>query len=555
MAATGLALAPAASPGKGGLRIARLALTIGHDGALPPPPVPDAATLAAAIAAATARRHDPGDETLWVVRRLRAAARTDSAEPAAIADALAAALGAQIARLLAGELDDGVCRYRSRAHWLADLIADHARGRARGDWRYRAHADLDALPFALLPRALFSIEAGQAPKVFACLAADHRLAAVITALGPRGAAATLPFLLAPDTGGPPVERQAEALVAMMAQAPPAVAASPDSAALWAIASSQRQDPAPPLPGRATLARALVLRAAPRSRLPAAPAAPAPRAPADVQHGTVAAAAALADTAPSPRAEQPDAAWAPAAIETPFAGIFLLWRSVRALGLDALLADAGPPALLTLAATLAGPERDAAWRDPALHWLTGHCPADAERPLAPPPGLAQALADALARWHAPRPLAPILLPTGSRLRIVADAQSEDWLDIGPPGEIARRWAGRQPAVAAGDAGLRDPARDIAFFGVARRRAARPWALLARAAHADLARRLTGLERSSAAWLWPNVIAGWGRVLPGRRARVWLPSVPLDMVLRVVGIAGSSYGLDDGRSVELLLPGAG
>jgi hypothetical protein len=503
------------------------------------------------------RRIDPADDTLWVVRGLRVGARAGSTEPATIAAAFARAMGAQLARVLAGELVDGVCRYPSRAHWLADCIADHARGRALGDWRYRAHVALEALPFAMLPRALFAIETGQAPQVFALLAADQRLAAVVMALGPRGAAATLPLLLSADGGAHATAEPALALAALIAVAPPALAAMPDCAALWALAVRCRDAPQQPLPGRAVLNQARALVARGRAGVAAA----TPGAPSH-EPGEVAAdsstIAYAAQSRPVVAAAAPKSLLLAEPIETPFAGVFLLWRSVVAMGLDALLADGGPPALLMLAATLAGPHRDTAWRDPALHWLTGHCPAEDERPPAAPDGLAGRLVETLAGWHAPRPLDPMLVPAASgagRLHVVLDAPSEDWLAVGPPAELRRRWSDARRPLAVEAAGLRDPARDAGFFGLARDRAARPWALVARAAYADLARRLTGLERSSAAWLWPNAFAGWGRVLPGRRAQVWLPSVPLDMVLRLVGLGGSAYALPDGRSIELLLPGAG
>lgn len=546
-----------AGEGRAGLHIARLMLRVGHDAARPPPALPATAMLTDAIAGEMARRIDPSDKTLWVVRGLKVAGRAGSADPHAIAAAFARAMTAQLSRLLTGELTDGVCRYPSRSHWLADCLADHARGQARGDWRYQAHAALAALPFAMLPRALFAIETGQAPRVFAHLAADQRLAAVVLALGPRGVAATLPLLLSPAASAQPAAAEVAALAALIAKAPRALAAVPDGAMLWALATLGRDDPEVRRPGRATLEQARILAAQGRGAPIAVATVDLGLAP---EHASQGAAATMEsnDARPIAAAKVAKAALLAEPIETPFAGVFLLWRSVTAMGLDALLAEAGPSALLALAATLAGPDREAAWRDPALHWLAGYVPADDEPLPSPPAGLAAALAGALARWHAPRQLAPLLVPAANaagRLHVVLDAASEDWLAVGLTAELRRRWPDARPPADAVAAALRDPVRDAGFFGLARNRAARPWALVARAAYADLARRLTGLEKSSAAWLWPNVLGGWGRVLPGRRAQIWLPCVPLDMVLRVVGIGGSAYPLPDGRSVELLLPGAG
>jgi hypothetical protein len=247
-----------------------------------------------------------------------------------------------------------------------------------------------------------------------------------------------------------------------------------------------------------------------------------------------------------RAGRPDAP-GPAllsAYDTPHAGIFLLWRSVRELGLEAMFPDTDPgPAALTLAATLAGPGRVAAWNDPALHWLAGYRPGSRDRPRIADRGMAARFAALMAEHARPRVVAQ-MTQRAKGLAIDQDARTEDWLAVRPePG----------PAVTHGD--CRSPARDIAFFGLARAPRRRPWALLARAAYADFARRLNGLDRSTAAWLWTNLLGGWGRIEPGEPARLVMPRVPLDLVLRMTGLDGARFTLGDGRVIEVRLAGRG
>jgi hypothetical protein len=230
------------------------------------------------------------------------------------------------------------------------------------------------------------------------------------------------------------------------------------------------------------------------------------------------------------------------IDTAHAGVILLWRSVSSLGLEELLpAEDRARAALTLAATLAGSARDEAWRDPALHWLTGFVPAKSDRPLDAGPAIAEGLDALLRKRAAPRLIDPIA-QCHSGVRIEQDPATEDWLSIatepGPPVLIA---------------GMRPVARDIGFFGIARSVRRRPWALMARAAYGDFGRRLFGLERSSAAWLWQNVLSGWGQVEPGPPARLRMPRVALDLVLRMTGLDGTRFTLADGRDVEICLGG--
>jgi hypothetical protein len=237
------------------------------------------------------------------------------------------------------------------------------------------------------------------------------------------------------------------------------------------------------------------------------------------------------------------------LETAFAGIFLLWRSVIALGLDRLLPEgkAGAAARLTLAATLAGPERHLAMADPALHWLTGHG-GRAIRAAPAPRGLAEAFARHLEADAAPRRLSPVEQRHG-RLRVVQDRVSEDWIRLLPEEDDA-------PPLEPAPSKARPVARDLAYFGLGgvRDHGRFPWVLLARAAYGDLGRRLPGLDRSSAAWLAANVVAGTGRLVLGDVPDLVLPSVAMDLVLRVTGIDKSLVTTVEGIRYRLRLAGA-
>jgi hypothetical protein len=81
-----------------------------------------------------------------------------------------------------------------------------------------------------------------------------------------------------------------------------------------------------------------------------------------------------------------------------------------------------------------------------------------------------------------------------------------------------------------------------------------ALVARAAYADLGRRLPGLALSSAAYLGRNAVHGIGRLLEmpphgEADAEVALPSVPFDFIRLMTGLPGTVYALADGRRVKM------
>ena len=537
------------------LGIGRMRLVVRHARGRRPPPAPDGDMLGAEIADALATMLDPGDPAVWVVRSLTVPAHADGA-PAApeLARAIALRLREAVARVLRGEQADGVIRYPDRAAWLAALLWDHVRGEARGRWAYARFAALDALPLAFVPRQLFAMEPDLAVPALLRLAAAGRLRAFAAAIGESGARPLLPLLLAKRPTARAEPRAAAALARrLLANAGPALPVASSRALLVALVEG-----AAAAPGEAPPARAAAAAAQAQALAALAPAPASARRPSETPASRREAPS--SDPPPSPLARAPPGEPADALprtappvvpseiVDTPHAGVFLLWRSVVELGLEALWPpDLEPgPARLTLAASLAGPAWRSAWEDPALHWLAGFVP-DPEAGLLPaPPGLEARFRAHIAARAEPRALRPVVRTCG-RLRLVQDLDSEDWLAIGTAREVARLRAAPPPPE------LRDPARDVAFFGVARDRRRRPWALLARAAYGDLARRLVGLERSSATWLWTNVLAGWGQLGPDEPARLRMPRVPLDLVLRMTGLDGTIVALRDGRRFRIDLPG--
>jgi hypothetical protein len=133
------------------------------------------------------------------------------------------------------------------------------------------------------------------------------------------------------------------------------------------------------------------------------------------------------------------------------------------------------------------------------------------------------------------------------------RSEDWLALASPRRClaAPRRLDAEPQAPLPTS--RDPAIDLDWFGVRHRRERRAWVLLARAAYGDFARRLHGLEGSSAAWLWERLLAGWGTLEPGSPAVIHLPRAQLDLVLRMSALDGLLLETPGGQ-VRLALPGA-
>jgi hypothetical protein len=487
-----------------------------------------------------------GDRSLWIIRRLHVSAVADAAGGGA--EAVARALREAVARALRGGAES-IVRFESRAERLAAFVADLAAGDAFDRWYHARYCYLAPLPLAQAMRLALAAESNEALPAFVSLLEAGRLARVIDQVGAEGARSVLAVLAPPAIAakqsvdptalaeaaamepgfrrwnhGPQARLALVVIAARHLSVPPAATAAAAPAAFRLMA--QRQSSAQPVgPGRGII---------------------------DAEGDSVTAVGrreAVGRTMTGTAKGRPLELATP--LPTPFAGVFLLWRSVVELGLPALLTDGRMR--LQLAATLAGPNRAAALDDPALHWLADHVPEPDEHMPRPPPTIV--VARLLVERAAPR-VPTLIRQNVGRLRIIQDAQSEDWLAAG-----SERHAHR--LVVALGLGRPDPAPeearpasvDLDHFGAAEGGPASGWAVLARAAHADLARRLPGLARSSGCWIARNLVAGQGElIMADGGVCVRLPRVALDLALRMTGIDRTSVDLGDGRSYRLMLPGS-
>lgn len=548
---------PAQSHPHQGSRIGRVRLRLHHDASSLPPEVPDAEDLARSLAQALKDLGQRDDDSYWVVRRLALQFPTDPRLTASgLSDAFARAMKDALTRVLAGQIVEGVRRYESRAWWLAEALWCAGAGRLSNAWQFARFRHLAPLPPGDQVRLSLVGEGEVAFEAIAILARDGRLAELAHRMGERAVRGTLVVLLDP-TGAPVLRDVPEALAEAISSFGREQALGPHSAILCALAEYRSRNPGLPLPSLRTLERAT----------PDPGGTPSLRPPtrAFAQSDPVG----INQTAPLPeieRAGNPQfgetqaarsggflALREPAYLETRFAGVFALWRSVTEMGLLSLLPqdDGAGACRLALAAALAGPDHEEAARDPALHWLTGYDPEDKPLP-APPPGL---VADFLAHyrdWRMPRRIEPTICKIG-RSHLLQDAATEDWLALGPRRDLLKLASALpQPSPPRPDA--RDPTNDARWFAVANRAARRPWAILARAAFGDFARRLHGLERASAHWCWTKLLAGTGRLDFLETPTITLPQAELDIVLRMSAINGCRLRTTEGDLV-IRLPEAG
>jgi hypothetical protein len=504
---------------------------------------------------------DPADPSVWIIRRLALSAIVDGGDAGQAARCFGLALRGALKRALHGEDGQGIVRFADRAAYLARLLADVARGDGFDRWYHFRYAHLRPLPVAHALSQAIAANRDDAPAALAVLESAGELAGVIAALeeagagrvvallsgGPRDAEARTPVeaLLAPQTVRAATVRWGRGARLRLALLATAARRSGSSVPVILAAIDNLIDrDNPTAEHHAPQSEPHLDVEHPTSRRRSTtPAGPAPR-----RIG-------IASTANSPASKARSARQVSfaASIETPFAGLFLLWRSVVELGLERLLPEGpdGPRARLTLAATLAGRQWRGALADPALHWLTGCDPAGEATPAEPAPQLPAAFATYMAAHAAPRAIQLVEQRQG-RFRVTQDAATEDWL------ELARgeNHEPNEPAIPATGPALRPIARDLGYFGLLDDDPPHPsWVLLARAAFGDLGRRLPGLERSSATYLAANIVMGKGQLDLGVEAKVTLPRAPLDLVLRMTGIDGTTVRLADGRTVCLRLPGAG
>jgi hypothetical protein len=544
---------------RSGLRVGALGFRVYHEGGDGLPPVfPGRDAVADAIDTALQDVADPSDPSYWVIRRLDVQFRTVAALGAAhLAQAFAAQVRARIRRVLAGEIVDGVRRYDSRADWLADCLCALAEGGAAQHWHFGRYRDHAGLPPGDAVRLTVQADVTTAHAALARLAATQRIRPFCDRIGEAACRAVLRLIL---PAAPRAHSDLVAPLQLLLQDEKCLTPQRRYApALTAIARLGATQMAAPLPSFAALDQAGRLVVLPTSRAPLAAmrlrsddASRGQGSPAERMRPAVVQAPGHALGLSSSKPYE-TAAPAPG-FETGFAGVFVLWRSVIELDLLALLPQgaAGGPARLALAATLAGPDRKAAWADPALQWLCNHTPNDGDAFPDAPKELAHRFADHFAAGRRPHPVVPTLTRVG-RSHVLQDLITEDWLWVGDKRTAHRRAARIGTPMGLPAAGARDPGVDLHWFGVTHRCDRRPWALLARAAYGDFARRLNGLQGASAAWSWGKLLAGWGLLEQGHPARITLPHVPLDLVLRMGGLDGTVITAPGG-AVEIRLPGA-
>lgn len=499
------------------------------------------ADVAAALRRDLSARLADGDPSVWLIRKLEVSLVVDAEQDAG--EALGRAVRAAVERALRGD-GEGVLRYADRAEQLATFLEDLAAGDAFGHWYHARCRGLAPLPLAQALRLALARAPDEARPALLRIHAGLRLAPWIDRIGEPGAQAVLSLFGAPQgaVATPDVTRRR---LLALAVAEPAMRRWRTNAqgllALSVMAASESPAPLEAIVAVVRSALPAVIEALWPSATP-----PAARllsaADADAPEGKTAGRRRSETRAPRPKARAPDLL---EPLTTPFAGVFLLWRSALALGLPQMLD--GPAARLHLAAALAGPDRDAALADPALHWLTGHVPTEGEAAPRPPASLA--VARRLVEHAAPRAMT-LVRQRRRRVHVLQDAASEDWLATGGAPAVARIAEALELGPvkrASGD--LRPVGPDLDHFATAP-----DWRVAARAAHADLARRLPGLARSSAVWVARNLLAGAGTLDTAEDGpRLTLPRVPLDLVLRMTGMDGTRVDLGEDRHVRLMLPG--
>lgn len=572
------------------------------------------AEVAPALGRALAGFINDGDEGFWVVRSVRAAVLAGSGQDGGrIAEALARTLGRRIQASCRPD-NPGAVRFASRAEFLASFLVDLASGQAWERWHNAPFAHLRPLPSR--QAAALAVEAWR-DHGLAALAAMHRsgrmaaflafadpplarriLAAVAAAradaggIDPALADAAIDEVPGPARRGGRTRLTLAALAALAASAAGAEPAALRAAVEAAVERREAEARAGTDHGD-DAATPPIVEAAQPGRPPAIQA----RRGRAKSHGRLRSGAGMAAVA---------AGMPPSASEQ--VGVFLLWRSVIETGVEAMLTRGATPLQaarrrLALAARLAGTGFAHAAREPELRWLAGLDELAGHEGLARPPNpsgeaerLSREAALAEARMlDAPQPLVLAVVADGAALAVV-EARGGDWLALtrspqrcrealaalapladalilpcglahlapgsggrpvaGPAGFELRGEPRHLDAAAALVPELRPLGADIGALGGGRGEAGLHGVLLARRACSDLARRMPGMARSSAAHILANAVRGRGsvRIGPeGGEAEATLPAVPYGPLLRMMGLDGAAYALADGRRVRLRLPG--
>jgi hypothetical protein len=418
--------------------------------------------LILSLAASLAPLCPEDDDTVWVIRRLEMEVALDLAwSRDVLARRWARAFGGALTACLGRGEGGSVLRFRDQASYAARFLRDLATGRAWGRWYYAPFAELRSLPRSAAIRETLARDPDHAEATLLALAREGGLAAVLAALTAADAARIL-TLLAGES--PDAKIAAAAVDQALSLWPQAVAWSREDAGKMSLAllialrqAIPRLDAAAAAATASALATLVVRLSAmpdPADGLRRIAAGESAFGDQELLPRSVLAALAagsarerlLALATAGPRLAATSAPREPMCMASSHAGLFLLWRSVSALGLKHLFAAGAKgaeharrlPALRRslLAAKLAGGAQAAsALGDPALRLIAGDTIAASLGELAEVlrHDSAETIARTLCAGLPPAPAAgrSLLLerieqPETRVLLVLREAESDAWL---------------------------------------------------------------------------------------------------------------------------------
>lgn len=575
--------------------------------------------FAAALGDVLATTCDAGDPSVWIIGRLDFdLAGGPIWESRRTADALAEQMRKTLLRVFSGEASDLAICFPDRAAYLAQFLSDLADGTAGDRWYFSAFRHFDAIPAGIAACMVLEAEPDHAFSVLVALNTRGRLPRFLARLSDAEASRIL-RLLGDKTGTEPTQKAmtsvCEFLLKQAAALPLPMSPKKRLELLISIGAVINLPPEVLLTALAAVTARIQTISTPADVAPTKLDLPGENVRADnlkpESPGTDKLKRLITLLAGSTHPGRKHVKGIRAAVDgivTPRAGVFLLWRSVMELQLDAVLTGGCDAAEARarrhrLAIALSGPAQAEAADDGALRWLTRYEPeVDGAGALASGDAalLQQALLRTLTGLRPARPLR-LAMARENGITVLQDLLTQDWYfvrgegvvpglpdcDIASilvPANIAPELCDKSPGwapVALCDerhilltrharqddgllaeasravADLRPVGPDLAYLSGADgfSEMGLTMMLFARAAYADLGRRLPGLMLSSAAYLGRNAIHGIGRLrgnLPGHAevdAEVDLPSMPFDFIWRMTGMDGTVFRLADGRSVRL------